>query len=300
MMKVTLQQKSSKIIKKDLDLGVPANEATVADLSRAIYKTYPKWDVTRQRLSTSDGKTLEKGKSLAESGVKDGDAVIFKDLGPQIGWTTVFLIEYLGPILIHAFIFYNQKLVYGSSAPMSQAQTFTFYCIIAHFLKREYETLFVHRFSNDTMPLSNLPKNCAHYWILCGALIAYPVYRPGFVGPLAVGDDLVYSVLGLFLYAEGSNYVTHSILASLRPPGSRARKIPFGYGFNFVSCPNYTYEILAWISVTLLCGSYGALVFTIVGAVQMYLWAVKKHKRYLKEFGAEYPKNRKILVPFLL
>ncbi|KAI9331079.1 3-oxo-5-alpha-steroid 4-dehydrogenase-domain-containing protein [Obelidium mucronatum] len=299
-MKVTLQEKTGKVIKKDLDVGIPQNEATVADLSRAIYKAYPKWDVTRQRLSTSDGKTLEKGKSLQDCGVNDGDVIIFKDLGPQIGWTTVFLIEYLGPILIHAFFYYNQTLVYGSSAPMSKAQTFTFYCVVAHFLKREYETLFVHRFSNDTMPLRNLPKNCAHYWILGGLLVAYPVYRPGFVGPLALGEDLMYSVLGLYLYAEGSNLVTHSILANLRPVGSKARKIPYGYGFNLVSCPNYTYEILAWISVTLLCGSFGAAIFTAVGAIQMYLWAVKKHKRYIKDFGDEYPKNRKILIPFLL
>ncbi|KAJ3061896.1 3-oxo-5a-steroid 4- dehydrogenase [Podochytrium sp. JEL0797] len=299
-MKVTLQEKSGKVIKKDLDIGVPTDEATVADLSRAIYKAYPKWDLSRQRLSDSNGKTLDKSKALKEAGVNDGDVVLFKDLGPQIGWTTVFIIEYLGPILIHAFFFYNPTLIYGSSAPKSVAQTMTFYCVILHFLKREYETLFVHKFSNDTMPLTNLPKNCFHYWVLGGLLLAYPVYAPGFVGPLALGEDVIYSVLGLFVYAEGSNFVTHKILADLRPPGSRARKIPFGYGFNFVSCPNYSFEIMGWIAVTLMCGSWASLLFTVIGAVQMYLWAVKKHERYLKDFGEEYPKNRKILVPFLL
>lgn len=64
--------------------------------------------------------------------------------------------------------------------------------IILHFLKREYETMFVHRFSSSTMPFSNLPKNCFHYWILSGVNLAYWVYRPDF----GVG------MLGVFKYLE--------------------------------------------------------------------------------------------------
>jgi len=33
--------------------------------------------------------------------------------------------------------------------------------------------------------------------------------------------------------------------------------------------------------------------------VQMTLWAVKKHKNYRKEFGAQYPRQRKIMYPFV-
>lgn len=174
--------------------------------------------------------------------------------------------------------------------------------IIIHFLKREYETLFIHRFSNDTMPFRNLPKNCAHYWILSGALMAYFLYQPGFNGGILGGikGDLMYPVLGLWFYAEVSNMITHMILADLRPPGSKVRKIPFGYGFTYVSCPNYFYECLAWFSVALLTGSLACYFFFAVSFGQMYLWAVKKHKRYLKEFGDKYPRNRKVIVPFLL
>ncbi|KAI8615430.1 3-oxo-5-alpha-steroid 4-dehydrogenase-domain-containing protein [Chytriomyces sp. MP71] len=224
-----------------------------------------------------------------------------QDLGPQIGWTTVFLIEYLGPLLIHPFFYFNQELIYGSSAPHTYAQTWTLRLVMIHFIKRELETLFIHKFSNDTMPLRNLPKNCFHYWVLGGFLLAIPIYRPGFAGFLgSLPDDAVNFILGFFFYAQFSNFLTHKILSDLRPPGSRVRMIPMGYGFNYVSCPNYFFEILGWIAITIMSGSLATALFTVVGAVQMYLWAVKKHARYLREFGDKYPKNRKILIPGIL
>ncbi|CAH1759078.1 14021_t:CDS:2, partial [Entrophospora sp. SA101] len=82
-------------------------------------------------------------------------------------------------------------------------------------------------------------------------------------------------------FAEISNFNTHMALRNLRPPGTRDRKIPYGYGFNLVSCPNYSFEILAWISICILTKSLAAYLFTIVGSIQMYLWAIKKHKSYL-------------------
>lgn len=31
----------------------------------------------------------------------------------------------------------------------------------------------------------------------------------------------------------------------------------------------------------------------------MLVWAQKKHARYRKEFGKDYPRNRKAMIPFL-
>ena len=50
--------------------------------------------------------------------------------------------------------------------------------MILHFLKRELETVFVHRFSNGTMPFRNIIKNSVHYHFLSGVLLAYAVYGP--------------------------------------------------------------------------------------------------------------------------
>ncbi|CAG8848551.1 23457_t:CDS:1, partial [Racocetra persica] len=38
--------------------------------------------------------------------------------------------------------------------------------------------------------------------------------------------------------------------------------------------------------------------FISAGFYQMYIWAVKKHKAYRKEFK-DYPKNRTAIIPFV-
>lgn len=67
---------------------------------------------TRQRLTLrnvsakSKPVVLEDKQLISKYGLKEGDEVILKDLGPQISWRTVFIFEYLGPLLIHQLFFY--------------------------------------------------------------------------------------------------------------------------------------------------------------------------------------------------
>lgn len=72
-------------------------------------------------------------------------------------------------------------------------------CVTFHFLKREYESVFVHRFSNSTMPLRNLFQNSFHYWVLSGLLIGYYLYSPGFLSPspIIVYPALLFFIVGL-------------------------------------------------------------------------------------------------------
>lgn len=163
------------------------------------------------------------------------------------------------------------------------------------------------------MPLANLPKNCFHYWVLCGASMGYWINKPGFTGSLDLlalfsGKDLVNQstavlagLMAVWAFAQVSNFITHCTLRNLRAPGSKERKIPYGYGFDLVSCPNYTFECLGWLVTCLLTGSLSAWLFFIVGTGQMYLWARKKHSRYAKEFGKKYARlGRRVLVPYIL
>ena len=225
--------------------------------------------------------------------------MVVKDLGPQISWKAVFLAEYFGPILIHSLFVLFPTVFYGTAAASSglhPIQRLCYALVLFHFGKREAETLFLHRFSHATMPLRNLFKNCAHYWGLSGVLLGYFLYRPGFVS--SVSEDVVPLLVYAFVGAELANFYTHWVLSSLRPPGTTIRRIPYGFGFSSVSCPNYFFETLAWVFFSLLAEHWSAWLFTVVATAQMAVWAKKKHKAYLKEFK-DYPKNRKAMFPFI-
>ncbi|ORZ06905.1 3-oxo-5-alpha-steroid 4-dehydrogenase-domain-containing protein [Absidia repens] len=302
-MKVIIASRNpkSKTFPITLDLAGDASSLTLTDVSKALHQKLPKYTPDRQRITTQDKKVLVDDKSLADLGLKDGDTLQFKDLGPQIGWRTVFLIEYAGPMLLHPIFYYLPKLIYRSGFEHSSLQKWTFAMVMLHFLKRELETLFVHRFSHGTMPFFNVFKNSAHYWFLSGINLAYWVYGPWFAQgeKLAVRSDVwIYGCVAVWAWAELSNLITHVTLRNLRPPGTRVRAIPFGYGFDLVSCPNYLFETIAWTAVCFLTTSWSAFLFNVVATGQMYVWAVKKHKNYKKEFST-YPRNRKAMIPFI-
>lgn len=243
-----------------------------------------------------------------------GEIVLFaKDLGPQLDWRTVFILEYLGPLVIHALVFSYYAFVKG--VPQTETQKLAVVMAVLHFAKREYETIYVHRFSNATMPFFNLFKNSSHYWILSGVFLSYFIYSTDVLA-LALSlssaqkvafhvsshsSAVNYGLAGLWLFAELSNLSAHVTLSSLRDKDPKAYKIPFGFGFNWVSCPNYFFESLGWLLFALLVGNWSAWLFLIVSSTQMYIWAVKKHKRYLKTFGDDYKKLRRtVYVPYVL
>ena len=172
--------------------------------------------------------------------------------------------------------------------------------ICLHFLKRELETLFVHRFSAATMPARNIFKNSFHYWILAGINIAGWVYSPS--SPTAKDAKLILLSVGLLLYTVGElwNLYAHWTLSRLRSAGGTERGIPKGFGFDLVTCPNYMTETISWMGVYLVSGlNYSVLLFIVVSVGQMMSWAKKKEIRYRKEFGDKYKKKRYTMLPGL-
>jgi len=172
--------------------------------------------------------------------------------------------------------------------------------LVAHFVKRELETLFVHKFSAATMPFFNIFKNSAHYWLLSGFLIAYFTYWPTAStahDPHPVNAVVLYAGIACFLVGEVGNLYTHLILSSLRSKGGSERGIPKGIGFDVVTCPNYMFEALAWAGIWLTNWNWSTGVFVVVAVGQMALWAKKKESRYRKELGGKYKKKRYSMIP---
>ncbi|KAL4712660.1 hypothetical protein ACJJTC_007957 [Scirpophaga incertulas] len=174
-------------------------------------------------------------------------------------------------------------------------------CWSGHYAKRLLETLFVHRFSHGTMPLRNLFRNCGYYWLFT-LYVAYHVNHPLYTPP---NNSWFFIGLGGFIFCELGNLSIHILLKNLRPPGTKVRRVPkpdgnpFSLLFNFVSCPNYTYEVGSWVFFTIMTKCAPVGLFAAAGFYQMAMWAIGKHRNYKKEFP-DYPKGRKAILPFIL
>ncbi|KAK4991287.1 Very-long-chain enoyl-CoA reductase [Elasticomyces elasticus] len=250
----------------------------------------------------SDNASVPNAKDVTidSTGIRDQSTIFVKDLGPQIAWRTVFVVEYLGPLLIHPLLYTLRPYLYAH-APRSASplQTLSLLLICLHFLKREAETLFVHRFSLATMPARNIVKNSAHYWIFAGANIAYWTYAPA--APTAGPSNplITYPALALFVLGELGNLSTHLTLRNLRSTGGSERGIPKGLGFDLVTCPNYMFETMAWVGIWMVNWSLSTGVFVVIAVAQMAVWARKKEGKYRREFGGAYQKKRFGMIPGL-
>lgn len=280
------------------DIELPA-EATVDEFKKAFeakWKFYPE----RQQFNIGEarGPMLKDG-TLASNNLQTSSTVFFKDLGPQISWRLVFVIEYLGPILIFPLFYCLPGIFYGDANPQRHlVQKVAFWLTIIHYVKRELETLFVHRFSNATMPIFNLPKNCFHYWVIFGVSVGYFLFHPKFA-PRFTDETTIYGLAALMCVFELLNLKTHIILRDLRPRGTKVKGLPVGWGFGLVSCANYFWETLAWTTFSVLVSCATAWIFVVVAFLQMAQWALKKHAAYKKDFK-DYPRIRKAILPFLV
>lgn len=295
--------------RKDKELArLNANQnMTVKDLKQLYLKETKarKVGVERQWYTLNEIKGValsDNTKKLKEYGVNNGDTLYLKDLGPQISWKLVFLVEYFGPIAIFVFMYYFRNLLYGagsSNVPLTFTQKAAFFMVLGHYIKREFETIFIHRFSNATMPFTNIFKNSTHYWVIFGVLVGYFLFHPKYTEPTYIPMTLKYVLIAAFAFFELMNFLCHNELKNLRKPGTTERGIPKGYGFGFVSCANYFWETLVWLTYSVFTGCATSYVFLLFSFYQMTEWALKKHKRYREEFK-DYPRGRKAIIPFLI
>lgn len=110
----------------------------------------------------------------------------------------------------------------------------------------------------------------------------------------------------LFIWATKIHHQTHLKLAKLRKNRAghvvtSAYKMPKGDWFDSVSSPHYFAEIVIYVSIGLLLGS-GACTWWLLTAyvtITNALLGYSTHTWYLQKFE-DYPKDRKMLIPFLL
>lgn len=299
-----------EFIKGALDLS---DSATVADLHHAIHKRTKKYYPSRQRLTLpipsgvkERPTVLHRDKRLKDyaDGNNDDLTVVFKDLGPQVKYSTLFFWEYLGPLILYPVFYYfpvYEFFGYKGERLIHPVQTYALYYWCFHYFKRIMETFFVHRFSHATSPLSNVFRNCAYYWTF-GAWIAYYVNHPLYT---PVSDLQMKVGFALGALCQVSNFYCHILLRNLRnPKGPAGYQIPKGFLFNIVTCANYTTEIYQWLGFNIATQTIAGYVFMVVAASIMTNWALAKHRRLKKLFDGKegrpkYPRRWVILPPFL-
>ncbi|KAF3331621.1 very-long-chain enoyl-CoA reductase [Carex littledalei] len=311
-MKVTLVSRSGReVVKGGIELE---DSATVKDLQETIHARTKKYYPSRQRLTlpAKPGGSAKpvvlnpKSKLLdyCEKDKSDNLTVVFKDLGPQVSYRTLFFFEYLGPLVIYPLFYYVPLYKYFGYADTDRTihpvQTYAMYYWCLHYSKRILETFFVHRFSHATSPLSNVFRNCLYYWTF-GAYVAYYVNHPLYT---PVGETQWKIGFAFGLLCQVANFYCHIILSSLRSPsGNGGYQIPKGFLFNIVTCANYTTEIYQWLGFNIATQTVAGYVFLVVATSIMTNWAVGKHRRLRKLFDGKegrpkYPRRWVILPPF--
>jgi 3-oxo-5-alpha-steroid 4-dehydrogenase 1 len=106
--------------------------------------------------------------------------------------------------------------------------------------------------------------------------------------------------LGIAFFAIGFyiNQRSDYILMNLRKPGETGYKIPFGFLFEKVSCPNHFGEIVQWLGFAIMAWNWPASTF-LIWTIANLLPRSLRHHRWYKEKFEEYPHERKAVVPWL-
>lgn len=104
---------------------------------------------------------------------------------------------------------------------------------------------------------------------------------------------IILFIIGFYINIKSDNH-----LINLRRPGETGYKIPTGFLFKYVSSPNLFGEIIEWSGFALMAWNLPAFTFMIWTFANLVPRAKNHHDWYLKNFE-DYPKDRKIVFPFL-
>ncbi|XP_041341545.1 very-long-chain enoyl-CoA reductase-like [Pyrgilauda ruficollis] len=269
-------------------------QATVADIKNLFSKSHPQWYPARQslRLDPSVSMCVQVCPGVSRSFQVSPGVSMCAQVCPCVSMCVqtvpspvqVFLTEYAGPLLIYLLFYFRVPFLYGPrydfTASRHRVVHLACCCHSFHYVKRLLETLFVHRFSHGTMPLRNIFKNCTYYWGFA-AWMAYYINHPLYTPP-AYGDEQVKLALAVFLVGS---WIGFTIMTQCLPGDTRT--------------PRLSPQVGSWIGFTIMTQCLPVALFSLVGFVQMAIWAQGKHRSYLREFR-DYPPLRSPIVPFLL
>uniref|UniRef100_A0A2K5Y0T1 Trans-2,3-enoyl-CoA reductase-like n=1 Tax=Mandrillus leucophaeus TaxID=9568 RepID=A0A2K5Y0T1_MANLE len=198
--------------------------STIHDVKQKFHKACPKWYPSRVGLQLECGGPFLKDYITIQSIAASSIVTLYAtDLGQQVSWTTVFLAEYTGPLLIYLLFYLRIPCIYDGK--------------------------------ESARRLRHPVVSCAFYWGFT-SWIAYYINHPLYTPPSFGNRQITVSAIN-FLICEAGNHFINVMLSHPNHTGNNAcfpspNYNPFTWMFFLVSCPNYTYEIGSWISFTVM------------------------------------------------
>lgn len=114
-----------------------------------------------------------------------------------------------------------------------------------------------------------------------------------------LSDPRFYIGIAIFAFGYFLNKKSDQILRDLRKDSSEGYKVPYGWGYRFVSMPNYLGELITWVGFSIAAWSLAGVSFVVFTMANLVPRAIANHKWYLETFE-EYPKDRKAVIPYIL
>lgn len=167
-----------------------------------------------------------------------------------------------------------------------------------HYVQRTFVFPFRLRTPHKTMPVVIVAMGFAF-----NVLNAYVVARwTSHLGRYENGwltDPRFLVGMAAFFAGYAINQKADSVLIGLRRPGETGYRLPSGWLYDYVACPNYLGEIIEWSGFALATWSLPGLAFALFTTANIGPRAVANLRWYRATFP-DYPKDRKALIPFVV
>ena len=215
---------------------------------------------------------------------------IRRDFGPLISNRLGWLFMEAPAALVFVILF-----IVGE-APKSATLAVFLLMWEAHYLHRAFIYPFRIRDGRKKMPLliallaivfntGNAYLNGRHLFTLSGG---YPTDW--------LRDARFLTGASLFVVGYAVNHWSDRKLRQLRAPGELDYKIPYGGLYTWISCPNYLGEMIEWIGWAVVTWSVPGLAFA-VWTIANLAPRARAHHAWYQTYFADYPNDRKALVP---
>ena len=223
----------------------------------------------------------------------------------QVSGKVLYLIAYTFPFCAGILIFFYYTTFVQ---PPVTSQSITYYHFIApnillilHFVKRLYESLFVHISTSKSNVVVAIQIGI--FYAMGNMVMLYYQLLKGNASDYAECNQSFIIGVILFVLGQYGNYYHHYLLRMNRLNNAGDKKsnyvIPSGGFFAYTWCPHYFFEIIAWFGVAVVSKHLMLFLHTLTMTGYLIGRSKKTKEWYSKQFGAKCP-DRKAIIPFLL